>query len=84
MDDQDPIGQAIAATEPVQRVDLVEIPLTLAPSNRPAILALPADLTGEELLQLITWLAAPKDGLRDHLYALSQRTPLVVARSMPS
>lgn len=52
----DPIDAAIAATALPAEVQVVEIPVTLSSSGRPAIVTLPADATDAELVDLAGWL----------------------------
>ncbi len=74
----DQIDQAIAGAE--RQVSMVEIPLTL-PSGRPVVLAIPADITGLELINLVGWLTADRGGLRETIEQMAApRSRLIVPR----
>ena len=72
----DDIDSAIAATEPVQ--GLVQVPIVIASTGRPAIVTVPDDLTDAETIELAAYLLT---GLRPHIAAnLARRPALVIAR----
>lgn len=63
----DPVDAAIAATTQPEPVQLQQVgPITIASTGRPAVIAVPTDLTDAELLELTSWLLNPT-GLRAQL-----------------
>lgn len=56
----DPVDAAINAVE--ERIEMMQLQVDL-PSGRPAMVAVPADMTEVELLGLVSWATHPK-GLR--------------------
>jgi hypothetical protein len=77
----DPIEDAIRATEPQgEIVQMQQINVTLGSTGRPVVLAIPSDISVDEILDLATWLTFA-GGLRSHL--APKPSPLVVARGIP-
>lgn len=74
----DKIDAAIAETD--QSVDMIEIPVQIASTKRPAIIAIPADCTDGELAELCGWMLTQVLG---SLRAKAARSPLVVAKRIP-
>lgn len=56
MNGEDQVGAAIAATDTAAPATLVELPVQFASSGRHAILALPPDLTDNEVHELTGYL----------------------------
>jgi hypothetical protein len=51
-----PIDAAIAAAEQPEPVRMVQIPVTIASTGRPAQIVIPADATDAELAELCGWM----------------------------
>jgi hypothetical protein len=76
-----PIDDAIAATDPGPTLAMVEVPINLTTTGRPAIVAVPEDITDAEVMELTAWMLR---SLRGHIGAnVRARSRLVVARGLP-
>ena len=74
----DPVDQAIAATQQPEPMALQQVgPITITSTGRPAVLAVPPDLTDDELLELASWLLNP-GGLRAMLRRTSPASRIVL------
>lgn len=74
----DAIGKAIEANGKPPAVDMIQIPVTISSSGRPAMVALPADVTDVELLEIIGWLGSV---VAPQLRARRPASRLVIARA---
>lgn len=54
----DPIAAAIAATEQPEQIPVVmqQIPVTIASTGRPAVIAIPADASDGEIAEVAGWM----------------------------
>lgn len=75
----DQIDQAIAAADRPAPLELVEVPILIASTGRPAVVGIPIDVTEAEVLELVGWIAS---SLRKHL-AANARSRIEIARSIP-
>lgn len=62
---KDPVDQAIAATEQPQMVAAVERSITVTATGRTIHLLYPVDITDQEMLALIGWVAQQMPGFRE-------------------
>lgn len=79
----DPIGAAIAKTapQPGDAITMAGFNLTFGTTGRPFTVAVPADMTVVEIMDLITWIAHPTQGIARKL-AEQQGPQLLRAGSM--
>lgn len=76
----DPVGQAIAgAGEPTHFPPMVEIPILITSTGRPAMIVLPADISVEEVGELAAWILTTA---RRHIAEDARRSRIVVARDV--
>lgn len=68
---RDPVADAIAATSTPadNQVKMEQTTVTIASTGRPMIIAYPQDMSDEELLEVLAWMAGP---LRGHLQQLKK------------
>lgn len=64
MPPEDKIAKAIAATEAPQEIDAMQVQIRLAPNGRPAMIAVPKDITDMEWLSLTRAMLDVGDQLR--------------------
>lgn len=83
-DPPDKIDQAIAEAE-LPQVEVIEIPVTLSSSGRPAVLAIPKDATDAELVDLAGWmLTIVRQHVREQRDKPTRPRLLVASRLPPS
>lgn len=77
------IDRAIAATDPDAPTP-IQLVITVGNPPRPVIMIVPSNLSGDELMEWIAWMAAAA-GFRSNLTRVLQGdSGLVVARTLPT
>jgi hypothetical protein len=72
----DPVDAAIAASQQPGQVQLQQVgPVVIGSTGRPVVMAVPPDLTDDELLEFASWLLNP-GGLRAQLRRPTSRIVL--------
>lgn len=77
----DKVDEAIAAAAQPTPPQMAQIPLIIESTGRPAIIAVPLDVTDLEVMELCSWMLKT---LRPHIAEnLRPAAGLIIARGMP-